>query len=239
MEPGTVPPKRPIELNVIVETYLVPFSKSHFLKIRTADRDKCIAILEDGIVVPGKHNDWFVWLLFLKGRKIVKKTELAMLTTKGDIQRLIDEKFSEWDSIHESGSDGTTYMPDGYLLNNLRHDIIQLRVRKARLFDNEVVGQLTFDGGEVQAERSIPDLLPMNWSADNSKAQKSAFLKNYFAEKYQVNTWHAFGQVIHEGVCCGGSLAPYTLFFVFATYIFLERVVTVVQWRKVCRIILF
>lgn len=60
MEPGTVPPKRPIELNVIVETYLVPFSKSHFLKIRTADRDKCIAILEDGIVVPGKHNDWFV-----------------------------------------------------------------------------------------------------------------------------------------------------------------------------------
>ena len=80
----------------------------------------------------------------------MKKTELAMLTTKGDIQRLIDEKFSEWDSIHESGSDGTSYMPDGYLLNNLRHDIIQLRVRKARLFDSEVVGQLTFDGGECR-----------------------------------------------------------------------------------------
>jgi hypothetical protein len=129
-----------------------------------------------------------VCLIFNERTEIVKKTELAMLTTKGDIQRLIDEKFSEWDSIHESGSDGTSYMPDGYLLNNLRHDIIQLRVRKARLFDSEVVGQLTFDGGEVQAERNIPDLLPMNWSADNSKAQKSAFLKNYFAEKYQVNT---------------------------------------------------
>ena len=60
MEQGTVPTKRPIELNVIVETYLLPFSKSHFLKIHTADRDKCIAILEDGTVVPGKHNEWFV-----------------------------------------------------------------------------------------------------------------------------------------------------------------------------------
>lgn len=135
----------------------------------------------------------------------MKKTELAMLTTKGDIQRLIDEKFSEWDSIHESGSDGTSYMPDGYLLNNLRHDIIQLRVRKARLFDSEVVGQLTFDGGEVQAERNIPDLLPMNWSADNSKAQKSAFLKNYFAEKYQVNIESSYGADADSAVVTYGK----------------------------------
>lgn len=117
----------------------------------------------------------------------MKKTELAMLTTKGDIQRLIDEKFKEWDTIYQYGSDGTSFMPDGYLLNNLRNDIVQLRIRKARLFDSEIVGQLTFDGKEVQAERSIPDLLPMNWSADNTKAQKSAFLKAYFTRKYQVN----------------------------------------------------
>ena len=59
-EQGAVPSKRPIELNVIVETYLVPFPKTHFFKVRTTDRDKCIAILEDGTVVPGKHNEWFV-----------------------------------------------------------------------------------------------------------------------------------------------------------------------------------
>lgn len=37
----------------------------------------------------------------------------------------------------------------------------------------------------------------------------------------------------------GVTRTIHPLFFVFATYIFLERVVTVVQWRKVYRIILF
>lgn len=52
--------KRPVELNVIIETFIVPASKTHFFKIRTSDKDKCITILEDRTIVTGKHNEWFI-----------------------------------------------------------------------------------------------------------------------------------------------------------------------------------
>ena len=51
--------KDDIEFDAIIETYL-QCSRTYFARIRSSAKDRCIAILNTGEVIEGKHNQWFV-----------------------------------------------------------------------------------------------------------------------------------------------------------------------------------
>lgn len=51
--------KDDVEFDAIVETYLL-CSRTHFARIRSSAKDRCVAIMSNGKVIEGKHNKWFV-----------------------------------------------------------------------------------------------------------------------------------------------------------------------------------
>lgn len=110
----------------------------------------------------------------------MKKKELLMLETLAEFNTLIAEKFAEWDNIYAHGNLAPGFMTDGFLLNNIRHDIVQLRERRDRLYEPKMVGQTDLFGGVVVAERVIPDILPIGYNAPETLARKKAFLQAKF-----------------------------------------------------------
>ena len=101
----------------------------------------------------------------------MNRTELSKLTDKSTINHLIEERFLEWDEIHEKGKGG--FEADGYVLNYIRGEIIQLRNRRDRLFEAPLVGQQSFFGCEVEEEKPVPEIMPMNWNAKGSSAMQA------------------------------------------------------------------
>lgn len=101
----------------------------------------------------------------------MKRTELSKLTDESTINRLIEERFLEWNEIHEKGKGG--FESDGYILNYIRGEILQLRDRRDRLFGAPLVGQQSFFGCEVEEEKPVPKIMPMNWNAKGSLAMKT------------------------------------------------------------------
>lgn len=111
----------------------------------------------------------------------MKKKELAGITTLQEHDAIISAKFAEWDSIRANGSPGVNFMPDGYILNNLRRDIIQLRERRDKRFEPEIVGQTDLFGGEEKEERPAPDIMPMGWTSEATEKRKKTELMAQFA----------------------------------------------------------
>lgn len=106
----------------------------------------------------------------------MKKNELAQLKEANEITELLEEKFSEWDSIRENGKvEG--YNADGYYLNNIRNDIIQLRKKLNRLPNVPMQGQTSMFGEEVPEERQVPELFPMNWMSEKTAAKKTRYIE--------------------------------------------------------------
>ena len=97
----------------------------------------------------------------------MKKAELALIVEENDLNATINKKFEEWDKVYLYGSsDG--FVSDGFVLNCLRNDILQLRAKRDRLYAQPMVGQLCLDGGEISAEREPPEQMPFGWMAPAS-----------------------------------------------------------------------
>lgn len=111
----------------------------------------------------------------------MKRKDLVGITTLDEYDVLIAEKFAEWDEIRVNGTPGGNYMPDGYILNNLRQDIIRLRERRDKKFEPKIPGQTDLFGGEVMAERPEPDIVPMGWMNKQTAERKKAALMAQFA----------------------------------------------------------
>lgn len=105
----------------------------------------------------------------------MNRIELSKLTDESTINHLIEERFLEWAEIHEKGKGG--FESDGYILNYIRGEIIQLRNRRDRLFGAPLVGQQSLFGCEVEEEKPLPELLPMNWNAQGSLAMQTATIE--------------------------------------------------------------
>lgn len=114
----------------------------------------------------------------------MKRTELAKIVEKSEIQSLIDFKFDEWEAIRAHGA-SNGFTPDGYQLNCLRGDIIQLRNKLNKLYDVPLVGQLSFWGDEAPEERAIPALVPFGWMSVETDARRTAYIEREMESIFQ------------------------------------------------------
>lgn len=111
----------------------------------------------------------------------MKKQELSKINEFSQINDEIAHRFEAWDSI-VSGKDETfSFVSDGFRLNILRNDIIQLRKRRDKKYPNEpIVGQLTLFGTEVQEERKIPPKMPNGYMNPKAIERKNLALASVF-----------------------------------------------------------
>ena len=69
----------------------------------------------------------------------MKKQELSKINEFSQINEEIAHRFEAWDSIVSGKDETVSFVSDGFRLNILRNDIIQLRKRRDKKYPNEPI----------------------------------------------------------------------------------------------------
>lgn len=109
------------------------------------------------------------------------RRDYSDVTDFNQLQKEIEKCFKKWDTIYLKGSNGTSFVSDGVVLNMLRSDIIWLRKKRSKANKNiPIAGQMTLYGDVIQEEREIPPLMSRNYMNPNTVKKKEYLLLHAF-----------------------------------------------------------
>lgn len=118
---------------------------------------------------------------FLKGGSGDPRQNMLTEIQESQYNSSIDELFAKWDDLKNNGSDGSSYVTDGFHMNSIRGEIIKLRKRRDKKFPSQrVQGQLTLSGGEVAEERPIPNPVDNGYDNPQTLARRSERVRKMF-----------------------------------------------------------